>query len=70
MKKAKFKPQITRVKLNPEQAVLQCDCFSLGRLGSTGKGGTLTNICEYGVGSKLYRTGICILNAGGTVAAS
>jgi len=26
-KKLKFKPEIKRVKLNPEQAVLQCDCF-------------------------------------------
>jgi len=26
-KKKKFKPVITRVKLNPEQAVLQCSCW-------------------------------------------
>jgi len=30
MKKPKFKPQITRVKLNPEQAVLSCNCYSVG----------------------------------------
>ena len=30
MYKKKFKPVITRVKLNPEQAVLQCSCFSQG----------------------------------------
>lgn len=29
-KKARFKPVITRVKLNPEQAVLVCDCFNAG----------------------------------------
>lgn len=29
-KKKKFKPVITRVKLNPEQAVLACSCFSTG----------------------------------------
>lgn len=29
-KKKKFKPIITRVKLNPEQAVLSCDCFYTG----------------------------------------
>jgi hypothetical protein len=29
-RKPKFKPRITRVKLNPEQAVLQCDCFDRG----------------------------------------
>jgi hypothetical protein len=27
-KKPKFKPQISRVKLNPEQAVLSCSCYS------------------------------------------
>ena len=26
-KKLKFKPKVTRVKLNPEQAVLQCTCW-------------------------------------------
>lgn len=29
-KKAKFNPEITRVKLNPEQAVLACPCYSNG----------------------------------------
>jgi len=28
-KKKKFKPVITRVKLNPEQAVLSCACYSV-----------------------------------------
>lgn len=27
----KFKPVVTRVKLNPEQAVLFCDCYSRRR---------------------------------------
>jgi len=27
-RKPKFKPIITRVKLNPEQAVLSCDCWT------------------------------------------
>lgn len=27
-RKPKFKPLITRVKLNPEQAVLSCTCYS------------------------------------------
>lgn len=26
-RKARFKLEIRRVKLNPEQAVLECDCF-------------------------------------------
>lgn len=29
-KRPKFRPEITRVKLNPEQAVLQCECFLSG----------------------------------------
>lgn len=29
-KKLKFEPVITRVKLNPEQAVLQCSCYDFG----------------------------------------
>ena len=29
-RKPKFKPEITRVKLNPEQAVLSCGCYSHG----------------------------------------
>ena len=29
-KKPKFKPVITRVKLYPEQAVLQCNCYHSG----------------------------------------
>ncbi len=27
-KKPKFRPRITRIKLNPEQAVLACNCFN------------------------------------------
>ena len=35
-KKPKFKPEITRIKLNPGQAVLFCDCYSSGfKNGST-----------------------------------
>jgi len=29
-KKPKFRPEITRIKLNPEQAVLQCGCYKDG----------------------------------------
>jgi hypothetical protein len=28
--KFKFNPRIKRIRLNPEQAVLQCDCWSTG----------------------------------------
>lgn len=29
-RKPKFRPEIRRIKLNPEQAVLQCTCYSTG----------------------------------------
>jgi hypothetical protein len=29
-RKPKFRPKITRVKLNPEQAVLACACYNQG----------------------------------------
>jgi hypothetical protein len=29
-RKPKFKPVITRIRLNPEQAVLLCDCYDTG----------------------------------------
>jgi len=32
-RKPKFKPEITRVKLNPEQAVLVCSCWWAGKQG-------------------------------------
>ena len=52
-RRPKFRPRITRIELNPEQAVLQCDCVNTGRkpdmtqpvsnttcfVGPTGKGG-------------------------------
>ena len=30
--KLKFKPVITRIKLNPEQAVLSCTCYSARKM--------------------------------------
>lgn len=35
-KKPRFNPEITRVKLNPEQAVLQCTCWTGGFLENPG----------------------------------
>jgi hypothetical protein len=32
VKKPKFKPVITRVRLNPEQAVLACNCYNNGQV--------------------------------------
>lgn len=31
-KKSKFNPVITRIKLNPEQAVLACSCYTARRV--------------------------------------
>jgi len=30
-RKAKFNPEVTRIKLNPEQAVLSCSCSKNGK---------------------------------------
>lgn len=30
-RKPKFRPEIRRIKLNPEQAVLACTCYQFGR---------------------------------------
>ncbi|MCD6134700.1 MAG: hypothetical protein J7J25_04245 [Candidatus Omnitrophica bacterium] len=30
-RKPKFRPRVTRIKLNPEQAVLWCTCYWAGR---------------------------------------
>lgn len=49
VQKLKFKPVVTRVKLNPEQAVLFCNCYMSGVLKSTG--GTRTSICVTRVGA-------------------
>lgn len=29
-RKPKFRPKVTKIKLNPEQAVLSCSCYNLG----------------------------------------
>ncbi len=42
--KPKFKPVITRVKLNPEQAVLQCNCFQSGFV-TGGEGTSFEDLC-------------------------
>ena len=39
VKKPKFRPKMSRIKLNPEQAVLTCDCYtSSGKLRPAGHG--------------------------------
>jgi hypothetical protein len=46
-KKMKFKPRITRVKLNPEQAVLTCDCYDTGENWSTTSGKSKAETLSY-----------------------
>lgn len=73
-RKPKFDPVITRVKLNPEQAVLSCNCWGLGfraqghvrpagsaywGLSSTGGG------CTYDVFGVKYREGVEAENSTG-----
>jgi len=62
-RKPKFKPTITRIKLNPEQAVLACSCYDSGGLiqlnvvgypdgeyVESGFGGSAFNACIQGGG--------------------
>ncbi len=44
-RKPKFRPRIMRVKLNPEQAVLTCDCYNDGYIATfVGEGsGSMTS---------------------------
>jgi hypothetical protein len=45
-RKAKFKPEITRVKLNPEQAVLTCACYNEGWAGAQASSKVLQYVCR------------------------
>jgi len=47
-RKPKFKPEITRVRLNPEQAVLACSCYKYGlRVGGDNpNAGAEFNVCS------------------------
>ncbi len=46
-KKQKFNPKITRVKLNAEQAVLACFCFSQGMLNPSDPGYCYGGFLQY-----------------------
>jgi hypothetical protein len=52
-RKPKFKPEITRVKLNPEQAVLSCTCYFNGSYREVGTGPIRLETCEYNTRTKL-----------------
>lgn len=49
--KKKFKPVITRIKLNPEQAVLYCNCYAYGNRETSSSTSTLVGTCFDGAGS-------------------
>lgn len=51
-RKPKFRPVITRVKLNPEQAVLACSCYDNNTLNANGtnKAG-MVYICNFSNGA-------------------
>lgn len=40
LKKIKFKPRVTQIKLNPEQAVLVCGCWIVGLVSAGCMGGS------------------------------
>ena len=58
-KKSKFSPKITRVRLNPEQAVLSCTCYDVDLRGT----GITTNItfvaCIAPVNGRVEKQSFC-----------
>ena len=54
MRKPKFKPQVSRVKLNPEQAVLSRSCIlnNLRVSGGSTVPPVVSNVCVYAFGVK------------------
>lgn len=46
MSKPKFDPIITRIKLNPEQAILACTCWSGRRKGTTNTNARTIVVCR------------------------
>ncbi len=48
-KKPKFKPKVTRIKLNPEQAVLSCACWSGTAIAPGNIAGSFGPFCQAGL---------------------
>jgi hypothetical protein len=61
-KKLKFKPAITRVKLNHEQAVLFCGCYNVGGIQTSGIDMTSYQACLSPPTLKQTSYGFCIHN--------
>jgi len=49
MNKPKFNPIVTRVKLNPEQAVLACSCYNNAVSSRNATRNNQSNICNVNV---------------------
>jgi nitrite reductase/ring-hydroxylating ferredoxin subunit len=61
-KKPKFKPEITRIALNPEQAVLTCQCYNASFYAATGSFGNNTgqgNVCRLNVKTLYPKVDAC-----------
>jgi hypothetical protein len=53
--KPAFNPQVTRIELNPEQAVLTCSCFHCARAYNASRTGTArATVCSYNVRRTRY----------------
>lgn len=47
MRKNKFKPRVSKIKLSPEQAVLACACYNTARLpASHFMSNPVSNVCS------------------------
>jgi len=59
LNKVKFKPQITRVKLDIEQAVLTCNCYDTGMIdGMNFRTATMISVTQFCLaGVKTRQTG-------------
>ena len=69
-RKPKFRPRITRIKLNPEQAVLACSCWDAGVSCCSSNSRTDNPIwyvlgCTPGYRTKTHIVGPCVNTTGG-----
>lgn len=46
LKKSAFNPEITRIKLNPEQAVLTCTCFASRLMNTVQDRNKRNSVCQ------------------------
>ncbi len=61
-RKPKFKPVVTRIKLNPEQAVLSCNChtgMTFTTMSQMGRSGWQLSYCNLGPSKGFTKTYVC-----------